>query len=593
MLCFFKYSDSFKRNVMLSLAALAAGIVMGTGVEPVVQAVTDDAYEENDRLNKAYPIPADVKLSDLQGPGVQLDEDWYRIDVSSDSFRRVKVECLFSHNGGDIDVYLCASDGTVLDYAISATDNEYMDFEVPLPGSYYICVYSSGGVETGNTYDLVWKALPTGEDLYEPNNTLSTAFTGLPEGIWLSSLEGPGLQRDDDWYRISVTDSARRRVVVDCTFIHSEGDIDIVLYDADGTQLVYPWTTTDNEQIDFVVPSTGYYYVKVCFANAGNAYDLRWITLDYAPPSLSYLSINGPSSVNENSSGNYFCIAHYSDGSTQDVTPAATWGENSPYATISAVGVLTAGEVQSDQSVSVSAAYGGRNAARTVLIVDIPPVLISLSIQGADYVDANIEYPYTCTAHYSNGSTADVTDQAGWSEDSPFTSISSVGLLTETEGNMYETVTVTATYGGLDATKVITVNSSLTELSYEEWLFLQEVPETLTAHDDIPADDGIPNLLKYACGLSALDFCTTSDLMTVVPEPSAGTFSIIYHVSKSAVDAVVEPLCASSVNGPWFPVEIRQKIGEDGDIEHWKATMPMDGCGFMRLRAVPADGGIM
>src|SRR5512143_1529760 len=73
------------------------------------------------------------------------------------------------------------------------------------------------------------------------------------------------------------------------------------------------------------------------------------------PPTLSSLSIAGPTSVDENGSAAYAATATWSDGSTSSVTPA--WSENSSYASISAGGVLTAGPVPSTQAVTVTASY--------------------------------------------------------------------------------------------------------------------------------------------------------------------------------------------------------------------------------------------
>ena len=44
--------------------------------------------------------------------------------------------------------------------------------------------------------------------------------------------------------------------------------------------------------------------------------------------SLTSLSITGPATVPENSTGAYAAAATFSDGTTQNVTAAATWSEN-------------------------------------------------------------------------------------------------------------------------------------------------------------------------------------------------------------------------------------------------------------------------
>jgi len=129
------------------------------------------------------------------------------------------------------------------------------------------------------------------DDNYEPNNSLATAYDlSTREHTWLSDISGLGVQRDDDWYRIEVT-PGYERVKVDCRFTHSQGDIDIALYDASGTVLASSTSTTDNEYIDHVVPASGAYYIRVFFGNDGNSYDLWWddVQPPAAPPEITVL----------------------------------------------------------------------------------------------------------------------------------------------------------------------------------------------------------------------------------------------------------------------------------------------------------------
>jgi subtilisin family serine protease len=98
---------------------------------------------------------------------------------------------------------------------------------------------------------------------------------------------------------------------------------------------------------------------------------------------LTGVSINGPTSVNENTTTTYTATASWSNGSTSTVTPS--WSEDSDYATISAAGVLSASLVPSNQSVIITASYtsGGITKAdtHTVTIIDI------LSISLGDALD--------------------------------------------------------------------------------------------------------------------------------------------------------------------------------------------------------------
>ncbi len=75
--------------------------------------------------------------------------------------------------------------------------------------------------------------------------------------------------------------------------------------------------------------------------------------------SLSYITITGPTEVNEDSGAQYACTAHYGDGSSSDVRSNASWSENSSYATISNSGYLTTYSVTSDRSCRIIASYEG------------------------------------------------------------------------------------------------------------------------------------------------------------------------------------------------------------------------------------------
>lgn len=121
--------------------------------------------------------------------------------------------------------------------------------------------------------------------------------------------------------------------------------------------------------------------------------------------------------------------------------------------------------------------------------------------------------------------------------------------------------------------------------TYAYWLMNNPgIPLVLRGENDSPAGDGIPNLLKYACGLSAMDPCTTADLMTIQLADS-NTFSVLYYKSKTAEDVTLQPIWAESLHGSWSAVGIvTEKLGEDAEREHWKASIPMAESGFIKLR---------
>jgi len=122
--------------------------------------------------------------------------------------------------------------------------------------------------------------------------------------------------------------------------------------------------------------------------------------------------------------------------------------------------------------------------------------------------------------------------------------------------------------------------------TYSFWLMNNPaIPVGLRAQTDIPVDDGIPNLLKYACGLPAMDVCCTADLMTIEAAQS-NTFSVLYYKSKSAQDVALQPVRAETLPGTWSALGVTaEKLGEDAEREEWKASVPLGDSGFIKLRA--------
>ncbi|MDM8546333.1 PKD domain-containing protein [Candidatus Venteria ishoeyi] len=121
-------------------------------------------------------------------------------------------------------------------------------------------------------------ALPTsGDDAYETNNTPDTAYDLSSHAkTLLSTIQGYGIQADEDWYKFFVP-AGTEKITVDLSFTHADGDIDILLFDESGNFMSISEGYNDSESIEYTVARTDiYYYVMVYFNNAGNTYDLRW-----------------------------------------------------------------------------------------------------------------------------------------------------------------------------------------------------------------------------------------------------------------------------------------------------------------------------
>ncbi len=243
---------------------------------PFVVDPVEDNYEENDTFLDLYNITENEGrwLSGIAGYGIQLDADWYEIAIPS-NVAKLTARLFHFEADGDMDLTLSKKEGPVHFVANDGGNDETITWEDPIPGEYALTVT---GDRRGNFYNLLWE-LTFSEDNYEENDARAAAFdlTGN-ERRSLSKLNGTGIQKDEDWYRISA-DADTVELRVSATFSHDDGDIDLALYNATGSMIRRSISSTDNESITYPNPAPGDYYVRLYYGNEGNEYDLSWVAL--------------------------------------------------------------------------------------------------------------------------------------------------------------------------------------------------------------------------------------------------------------------------------------------------------------------------
>ncbi|MFX1479011.1 MAG: pre-peptidase C-terminal domain-containing protein [Promethearchaeota archaeon] len=235
---------------------------------------TDDNYEENDDYTTAYNLSLyeDIWLSTIDGSGVQLDNDWYEIQVDP-GYEHLLIWLTFTHADGNMDIFVFNSSLSLITANMSTTDNEYINYIVPSNGLYYVMVY---GEDAGNEYDLWWDDLSTTDDNYEENDDYISAYDlSGDKNVWLNTIDGYGVQFDDDWYEFTI-DPDYTQLIADLTFTHIADNLDLEIYDSTGTLIIASTSSTDNEHIDYVLPFSGTYYIRVYGNDIGNEYNLRW-----------------------------------------------------------------------------------------------------------------------------------------------------------------------------------------------------------------------------------------------------------------------------------------------------------------------------
>jgi hypothetical protein len=94
------------------------------------------------------------------------------------------------------------------------------------------------------------------------------------------------------------------------------------------------------------------------------------VTIVHAAAVLTSIAVSGPSTVNEGTTGTYTATGTWDNGTTAAISP--TWSVSTSYATISTGGVLMAAMVTANQTVTVTASYGGKTGTMSVTIVNVP-----------------------------------------------------------------------------------------------------------------------------------------------------------------------------------------------------------------------------
>jgi len=120
------------------------------------------------------------------------------------------------------------------------------------------------------------------DDNYEENDDRYDYAYDLSsyEQTWLSTIDGPGIQADFDWYEIYI-EPGYENLVVNVTFTHLESDISLRI---ENEEDAWSWTffsSFDYIYLDITVPSSGTYFILIYGDNAGNEYDLWWDDAKY------------------------------------------------------------------------------------------------------------------------------------------------------------------------------------------------------------------------------------------------------------------------------------------------------------------------
>ncbi len=240
---------------------------------------------------------------------------------------------------------------------------------------------------------------------------------------------------------------------------------------SDGSSRSVSVNWSSNNTSVATVSSTG----MVAAVSAGNAtitaeFDgftaTHQVTVQASEATVQSVSVSGVAEVEEGQNAQYTATLHYSDGSS--VQGAVQWASSSTaIASINSSGLLTA---NSPGQVTLTATLSGVPSASitvTITEVDGEVTLESVSINGSAGVMVDESISLSATAAYSDGSSESVA--ASWSS-----SNASVASLSAASGSSVDvtgagtgTATITASFGGMSDTHVVTVTEPSSLVSIE------------------------------------------------------------------------------------------------------------------------------
>lgn len=207
----------------------------------------------------------------LEDPAIALDNSGARViafqDATSHALWRCSAAAGETFNnctwllGGESGSYYRGSFGF-------STNAAFNDSGTAILSSYRFWPVLDAAYDNGIT--LVDYPTPTAchQDVFESNNTRLTAtpFESAP-------LPGHICRNDIDWFSISA--ETNQTIMVTVGFTHSQGDLDIELYDSSDTEVADSQTVDDWESLTYNVTAGGSFALKIYgYDGAENSYSI-------------------------------------------------------------------------------------------------------------------------------------------------------------------------------------------------------------------------------------------------------------------------------------------------------------------------------
>ncbi len=247
--------------------------------------IAADRFEQNDTAGTATNLgTAGGTRTEATLTAETNESDWYRFTLAAAGRNGDSFSVAFNNAAGDIDLELYDAAGTTLLRRSTGSGNsESIDLSGLFAGEYRARVFGYNGA--GNPdYSLTLAAAPAViADRYEENDTPATAFDLRTIINTVSKYNLSAQAGDSDWFRFTLPGTGQAGDAATIFFKHSQGDVDLELYNSAGTTLLASSATVgDTESVSLQGLAAGSYLLRAFGYNGATnpSYDL---TVKVAP----------------------------------------------------------------------------------------------------------------------------------------------------------------------------------------------------------------------------------------------------------------------------------------------------------------------
>jgi Leishmanolysin/Bacterial pre-peptidase C-terminal domain len=226
------------------------------------QALTDDTFENNDTMAQAAELGT---ISGTVSKNLVMADaaDWFHFRLGKTGGVNDALSLQFQHALGDVDVELRNANGVRLGLSEGTVNSERISLAYRPAGDYYVKVYGYQG-DTNPSYKLTLQSTSTTltDDQFENNDTRATA-SALGSLTQARTVTNLAMADSQDWFRFTMSGAGVASDYVSIQFTHSQGDLDLALYNSNGQRIRLSEGVANSERVTLSGLAAGTYYVNV------------------------------------------------------------------------------------------------------------------------------------------------------------------------------------------------------------------------------------------------------------------------------------------------------------------------------------------